>query len=386
METHIMKRYKIAVLGSGNGGLTFAGDFALAGHTVNLSELPQFKGSLDPVMDAGGIEMTGVARNGFAKLNLVTTNMQEAISGVDAIVIAVPAYGHIAFAEAIAPHIEDGQMITLNPGYTLGSIEFANALKNKGVDLNRILLGSTGILVYATRKFMTNKIFCMCVKVKIPFSASPAKNTGKMLSALNEFYPQPDGEHGILVDSYNDLKLSLENINLYGHPPMMILKAVDVELGEEPYLKSENSRAVKLLGRAMNRESMAITKAFGVEPWSQEYLHDVLMYPYWVRRPRDIDRPDWAKPENQPFEYGAGRGFNFLKGRYVTEDLPYGLVPISELGESVGVPTPIIDAVIDIGSVIGETDFRKIGRTLKKLGVADMSKAELLNYVNEGHT
>lgn len=381
-----MKRYKIAVLGSGNGGLTFAGDFALAGHMVNLCELPQFKDSLNPVMEAGGIEMTGAARNGFAKLNMVTTNMQEAISGVEAIVIAVPAYGHVTFAEAIAPYIEDGQMITLNPGYTFGSIEFANALKNKGVDLNRILLGSAGILVYATRKFMGNKIFCMCVKAKIPFSALPAKNTGKMLSALNEFYPQPDGEHGILVDSYNDLKLSLENINLYVHPPMMILKAVDVELGEEPYVKSETSRAVKLLGRAMNREAMAITKAYGIEPWSHEYLHDVLMYPYWVRRPREVDRPDWAKPENQPTEYGAGRGFNFLKGRYITEDLPYGLVPISELGDSVGVPTPCIDAVINIGSVIGETDFRKIGRTLNKLGVADMSKAELLNYVNEGHT
>ena len=381
-----MKKHKIAVLGSGNGGLTFAGDFALAGHTVNLSELPRFKNSLDPITEAGGIEMTGAARNGFAKLNIVTTNIQEAISGVDTIVIAVPAYGHVAFAEAVVPCIEDGQMIVLNPSYTLGSIEFAKTLKDKGVNLNKILLGSTGILVYATRKFMGNKIFCMCVKAKIPFSAFPAKNTGKMLSNLNEFYPQPDGEHGILIDSCNDLKLSLENINLYGHPPMMILKAVDVELGEEPYLKSEKSRAVKLLGRAMNREAMAITKAYGIEPWSHEYLHDVLMYPYWVRRPRDSDKPEWAKPENQPTEYSAGHGFNFLKGRYITEDVPYGLVPISELGNSVGVPTPCIDAVIDIGSVIAEADFRKTGRTLKALDVADMSKAELLNYVNEGHT
>lgn len=383
---NVMKRYKIAVLGSGNGGLTFAGDFALAGHTVNLCELPHFKDSLDPVATAGFIEMTGAARNGLARLNMVTANIQEAISGVEAIIIAVPAYGHVAFAEAIAPYIEDGQIITLNPSYTLGSIEFVNALKNKGVDPNKILLGSTGILVYATRKFMGNKIFCMCVKAKIPFSAFPAKNTGKMLSVLNEFYPQPDGEHGVLVDSYNDLKLSLENINLYVHPPMMILKAVDVELGEEPYLKSEHSRAVKLLGRAMNREAMAITKAYGIESWSHEYLHDVLMYPYWVRRPREVDKPDWAKPENQPAEYGASRGFNFLKGRYITEDIPYGLVPISELGDAVGVPTPSIDAVIDIGSVIAETSFREVGRTLKKLGVADMSKAELLNYVNEGHT
>ncbi len=379
-----MKKYKIAVCGSGNGGLTFAGDFALAGHTVNLCELPQFKASLNPVMESGGIEMAGVARNGFAKLNMVTTNIGEALHGVEVIVVAVPAYGHTAFAEAITPYVEDGQMIILNPCYTLGSIEFANAFKKKGVDLDKVLLGSVGILIYATRKYAGNKIFCWAVKAKIPFSAFPAKNNARMLAVLNEFYPEPDGEHGVLVDSVNDLKLSLENINLYVHPPMMILKAVDVELGEEPYLKSDNSRAVKLLGRAMNREAMAITKSFGIEPWSHEYLHDVLMYPFWVRRPREIDRPDWAKPENQPSEYAAGRGFNFLKGRYITEDLPYGLVPISELGDLVGASTPSIDSVIDIGSVIAETDFRKTGRTLDKLGIAGMSKTELLQYVSEG--
>jgi len=44
----------------------------------------------------------------------------------------------------------------------------------------------------------------------------------------------------------------------------MILNAVDVELGEEPYLKAEKSHAVHLLRRAMNREAMAITKSFGM--------------------------------------------------------------------------------------------------------------------------
>jgi opine dehydrogenase len=381
------KKYKIAVLGSGNGGLTFAGDFALAGHTVNLCELPQFGESIKPIIDSGSITMAGVARTGSAKLNMVTTNVKEAIDGVEAIIIAVPAYGHIPFAQAVAPHLEDGQMITLNPGYTLGAVEFAKTLGEKGVDLKKTMLGAVGILVYSTRKYLGSRVFCEAVKAKIPFAALPAKNTTKMLSELNEFYPQDDGERGILVDSVNELKLSLENINVFQHPPMMILKAVDVELGEEPYLKSEKSYAVALLRRAMNREVMAITKAFGMEPWAFEYTHDMLMYPYWVKRPRaGIDEPEWAKPENQPSEYAAGRGFNFLKGRYITEDLPYGLVPITELGDVAGVETPTIDAVVDIGSAISETNYRRTGRTLEKLGLADMSKAQLLSYVNEGRT
>lgn len=232
---------------------------------------------------------------------------------------------------------------------------------------------------------MGNRVFCHAVKGKVPFAAFPAKNTAKMLPVLNEFYPQEDGERGILVDSVNELKLSLENINLYAHPPMMILKAVDVELGEEPYLKCEKSHAVMLLRRAMNHEAMAVTKAFGMEPWSFEYTHDILMYPYWIKRPRQgIDEPEWAKPENQPTEYSAGRGFNFLKGRYITEDVPYGLVPISELGDVVGVETPVIDGVVSIASVISECDYRRTGRTLQRLGLAGMKKSQLVDFVNEG--
>ena len=381
-----MSKYKVAVLGAGNGGLTCAGTLALAGHQVNLGELPQFEAAIKPVREAGRIEMTGATRNGPAILNMATTKVAEALSGVEVIIITAPAYGHVAFAEAIAPHLTDGQMICLNPTYPLGGVEFANTLKNKGVDLNRIMIGSTGILPYSTRKYMGNKVFCEEWAANVPFSAFPAKNTANMLPVLNEIYQEDGGGRGTLVDSVNELKLGLENVNLYMHPPMMILKAVDCEIGEDPELKSDRSNAVRALSRAMNQESMEITKSFGMEPWSQEYVLDVLMYPRWLKRPREVDKPEWAKPENQPIEYAAGRGFNFLKGRYLTEDIPYGLVPISELGDLAGIATPTIDAVIEIASVISETPTRSTGRTLKKLGLAGMNRTQLLDYVTKGPT
>ena len=46
--------------------------------------------------------MTGATRNGPANLNMATTKV-AALSGVEVIIITAPAYGHLAFAEAIAP-------------------------------------------------------------------------------------------------------------------------------------------------------------------------------------------------------------------------------------------------------------------------------------------
>ncbi len=257
-------------------------------------------------------------------------------------------------------------------------------MTEKGVDMKKIMLGSTSILTYATRKYSGSKVFCGAVKAKVPFSAFPAKNTSKMLSTLNKVVIQADGERGILIDCVNDIKLALVNGNLWVHPPMMILKAIDVELGEEPYLKSRDSNARKLLSKKMNDESVAIQSAFRIEPWNHEYVESVIMYPYWLKRPLAGEKPAWASAENQPPEYRAGSGFNFLKGRYVTEDLPYGLVPISELGKLTNVPTPAIDSVVSIGSIISEMDFWKTGRTLKRLGLDGMTKEQLVKYMNTG--
>jgi opine dehydrogenase len=369
-----LKKYKIAVLGAGNAGVTFAGDLTLAGHCVNLCDLPHFEERLVPIRESKGeIEMAGACRNGFAKLNLYTTDVAQALKGVEVIMIASPAFRHQAFAEAISPHLQDGQIIVLNPGYSFGAVEVATILKKNGVNLNSVLIGSTVAMVYGTRKYCGSKVYANAVKAKVPFAAFPAKN---------EIFPQEDGKRGVLIPTTNELKTTLENINPPAHVPMMLLKAVYVELGEEPYDKCDKSHAVKCMMKAINQETLAITEAFGLEPLGYEFIHDVLMYPYWLRLPRSTERPAWAVPENMPWEYTTKA--NLLNMRYLHEDVPYGLVAISELGEMVNVPTPVIDSAITLASIITETDFKAKGRTLEKLGLNGMSNEELLCFLNHG--
>jgi opine dehydrogenase len=67
-----------------------------------------------------------------------------------------------------------------------------------------------------------------------------------------------------------------------------------------------------------------------------------------------------------------------LDHRYLTEDIGYGLVWLSDLGRRVGVATPVIDAVIQVGSTVLARDFRAEGmRTMASLGLAGLSVEEL---------
>ena len=84
-----MSAMKVAVLGGGNGAHTVAADLTLKGLTVNMFEMEEFASSMQTVFDTGEIEMTGVAGQGTAKLNLVTTDLAAAIRDVEIIFIVL---------------------------------------------------------------------------------------------------------------------------------------------------------------------------------------------------------------------------------------------------------------------------------------------------------
>ena len=73
-----------------------------------------------------------------------------------------------------------------------------------------------------------------------------------------------------------------------------------------------------------------------------------------------------------------------IQARYVTEDVPMSLVPMSELGRAIGVPTPCMDAVIQLTSTIYGKDFRKEGRNLEKMGLAGMDVKAIEDVFTNG--
>jgi opine dehydrogenase len=56
----------------------------------------------------------------------------------------------------------------------------------------------------------------------------------------------------------------------------------------------------------------------------------------------------------------------------------------ASLGDVLGVPTPPARSRIHVSSVIHDTDYWQGGRTMKKLGLAEMTVEELNSYLMEG--
>ena len=63
-----------------------------------------------------------------------------------------------------------------------------------------------------------------------------------------------------------------------------------------------------------------------------------------------------------------------VESRYITEDVPQGLVMLEALGKALDVPTPIATSLIEIASAALGRDLRKEGRTPHTLGEDNIRK------------
>ena len=71
-----------------------------------------------------------------------------------------------------------------------------------------------------------------------------------------------------------------------------------------------------------------------------------------------------------------------INSRYLTEDIPYALVPFSSIGHMLNVATPTIDAVIKVSSIMLDVDYFEEGLTVGDIGIEGMSREEVMQAVS----
>lgn len=363
---------KVAVLGAGNGAHAMAADLSLAGHEVRMCELPQFEQNIVPVKVLGGIHLTGKTavadRPGFAKVALATTDAKEAIRGAKVIMLAVPAYGQKPFLELIADGLEDGQVIVFNPG-DFGALFCKKYLASLGITTD-VIIAEAECLLYATRLTGPARVDVKAVKSRLGFSALPATRTKEALAAVNQLFPQFFAMDNVFFTSMN-------NPNFVIHPSSVLLNVSRIEL-MGPY-KSAHYDVTPSMARIMHgvdNEKMAIAKALGLETVS---VIDVLKRFYGVE-----GENIYEVLHNVPAYKVQHTPGDVKRDRYISEDVPYGLITLASLARQLGVECPTITTLISLATLINEEDYWSYGRKLDDLGLEGKSAEQMIEYVLKG--
>jgi opine dehydrogenase len=359
------KSNKFCIIGAGNGGLAMAGHLAIMGVDVTLWNRSEER--ISDIKQRGGIEVTG-AVEGYGRIRLATTDIEEAVSEADVVMVVIPATGHSDVAKAIASYLSSGQIVILNPGRTCGAFEFANTLQTSGV-VENVIVAETQTFLYASRTINPYKVMIKGIKNSVPLASLPAYFTPKVLNTITSVFPQ-------FIPGDSVLSTSFDNIGAIFHPALLLLNASRVEQNQkfDYYIDGATPSVVHIL-EAMDKERVAVATALGVRTHTARE---------WLYIAYDAVGKTLFEALQGNSAYEGILAPESINHRYITEEIPTSLVPINSIGDMLGVPTPTIDSIIHLASVVHGTEYKSQGRTVEKLGIDGLSVMEIRRLALEG--
>ncbi|GAA3347625.1 NAD/NADP-dependent octopine/nopaline dehydrogenase family protein [Amorphoplanes nipponensis] len=337
----------VTVIGSGNGGMAVAFDCAQQGHRVSLySRAEHAHHNLEAVRAKGGITSQG-RLEGFAPVAYAGTDVAAAMDGAEIVFVVGPAFATEPFGHDLAPHLRPGMTVVICPGSCGGALAFKRAA-GMAVHDDSIIVGETSTLPYACRSDGEGNVHVFHrFDTGLFASAVPRSGNGKFLEILRQIYPST-------VEAATVFQTSLQNGNPVIHPAVTLMNAALLERTDGDFLFYEEG-VTPVAGRlieAVDSERLAIAKALGVTILSEPDIG--VMQGYMTE-------------SNYTTGYSEAPGFRGIKAptaidsRYLTEDVGYSLVFFTDLARRLSVPTPTMDAIIQITSVVLGRDLRAEG-------------------------
>lgn len=334
---------KFTVIGAGNTGHAVTAYLLDKGCEVTLYTRDPEKAN---VIEREGITAYGSLAGVYSPV--VTCDLAKAVHGADYILIMTLANAHRAVAETLKPVLEQGQtVIVFNSNW--GALECMQVL-GEDVEKKNLTVAETAAQLFIASCPMPGRVR-LSLKNKVGLAcADPAKTEG-LVGALHEVFPQFEPVESIV-------KSTMGTTNPVIHVPITIFNAARVENGQHFLFYAEGaSRAAVDLVLQLDRERIAVAKALGCE------IKDVLtgINSFW---PKKYDNLFDALTLNPAYQQTVGP--KQLDHRYITEDVPYGIAPIAQIGRLFGVPTPATDALLAYLERILPAGLPKSGLTFRK--------------------
>lgn len=348
---------KIAVLGAGNSGCAIAADLSLRNHEVTLIKTSQsiHDENYDYILkNKNRITIFEKEKYKQSSIYKVTRDLEE-IKENQLVCIFIQSNYHEDLIKKIAPYIQDNQILLINPGYL--STAFVIQYINKNI-----------IVVEAQSSFIDCRIAEPGLikvgfrNVRNPIGVYPKSKLLEVKSILNQTgFP--------LTYLKNVVEAALHNPNLIVHTVGAIMSIPRIEKTKGDYCMYHEvfTPGVWNILEKLDSEKMDVLEKLGFER---------LPYVEACKFRNSLD--DTSDAKEVFFWYASmptrAKGPTTIDSRYITEDVPQGLVMLESLGKHLNISTPITTSLIELASSALGRDFRKEGRSLERLGKVNLDE------------
>jgi len=355
---------KIAVLGAGAMGLSTVALLAARGHAPRLwspsGRSTEGFGARVAITASGALVGTWEVD--------VAHDIASALDGVDAVVLAVDAGGHAAVMAAAVPYLRAGVPFIIGAAHSMSGVYLSGLVAARGISLPIVSWNTT---VGTAHKTGPRTVDIRTLRPRIEAAVMPSGQAEAVLAQCADLFGAQFEQRGDAL-----VIALLSNANPVFHVPVCLLNISRIERQEDWAPYGQTSPAVGRLMEALDAERIALAAAFGHE------IHSVNAHFH-----RSFRIPLGTMADMNATLHAAGRGPRGPKSvthRYLAQDLSYGLVFASTLGECAGVAMPVHDATVTLASAALAHDYRADNDLMRRLDLTGLSKAEILRRASQG--
>ncbi len=336
---------RVAIVGTGAVGLGMAALLCRDGHSPVLwSPTGRTPGA--------ALTATGAITGRFHPETAV--DCAAALAEAEAVIIAVPGYGHRAVMDACAPHLRDGQPVIVSSHMSFSAFYLRARCAARGTAPLSVLWGTT---LVTARRSGPGAVWVTHLRSRVDLAVLPAEAAPAGAALCRTLF----GDR--FVDRGSAVAIALSNLNPQNHMAIALCNLTRMEKGEAWKQYANTTDAVGRLMQGLDDERLLIARAFGVA----------------VRTLGEHFRLSFGAAGDTMGAMAAslaqgGRdpdGPATLGSRYVTEDVPFGLWPTVCLARLRGVPAPLHEAGVAIFSALYGRDFAGENDILPALGPLD---------------
>jgi opine dehydrogenase len=358
----------VAVIGAGIGGLYLLAELGIAGHRLRLHDIDDAR--LIDLRARGGVDVEGT---GFAAVEQATTDLAAAIDGSQVIIVVTGGNYQEVVATALAPLLRDGQIVLLIQGNTGGALVVCRALERAGCRA-AVDVAEMDNYPYSMWRLGPTRVRPIVHKRFLQIAAFPGRRGAAVFERLAPLFPYAVAASSVVHTGFT-------NANAMLHVANCVANAGKIERGESYKFYAEGvTPAVARLYEAIDAERVAVAAALGAQVPS---LADWFARTYGVRGATLVETCQLLT-SNSDGPYQATGTPKSLEHKYITEDVPVGLMPMRALGAAAGVPTPALDGLVEVACHLSGHDFAAQARTLDRMGLAGMDSARIRRVVAEG--
>lgn len=341
---------RVTVCGAGPAGLGMAACLMSCGHSVVLYDMPDYAGRLVPFQEQpvltcrGKLEYSG-------RICAATSDADRAIGEADVVFIVTHAAAHKKLAALFAGKLRPEQLAVMCPGYVGGGVEFTQTLRGQKADAVPPYVEASSLPIISSMEGPTT-VRISGWKRNFLLYCPEALRSHEIVAWFQDLYAPVK-----FVES--PLEPGLNEINFIVHAVVSLLNVGRVEQGEDwSFYRTGLTPSIVRVIESIDQERVQLEAALGLTP---HRLTDLLWEFY-----KDQGMSDQGLyTQLTTFEpFAKVRGPLDFEGRFISEDLCYGLVPMYWLGQEKGLAMEATHMMIQLAAAFTGRDYFQSGRRI----------------------